>query len=339
MTANETWQTRNVLLLAFGVAIFMVGYRGFMDTKQTTTFDMADTADTAISAPATAEAIGALVDEAVPGLAEQQSSNPTADTHDPYVTGDHPSLHNDAIAGRLTESVAEQRSDVIGSAGPDALTAPDAGHPSGVLRFVYFVEADEGMDPEAVALIETQAIELQRFWYDQFGGTFHLSVEGVDVVYAQHPARWYDEEPNGDDPRWYRLMNIRAEVRAELKILAGDDVRMVTYPSARIDGRVGANRYGGAWMDGDDLTCVSGGVETIPYSPDYPAGCLATVAHELGHVYGLGHLGEDADCMQFGFYTYIIGTGRCSFSAENRDLVVSDPRNDGWLDAEPGDRR
>ncbi|MCP3989190.1 MAG: hypothetical protein GY724_08955 [Actinomycetia bacterium] len=333
MTANETWLTRNVLLLALGIAVFTLGYRGFMDE----THDASITAD--VTTPVTEEAIGALVDEAVPGQTEGGPSTPGNNTDDPYATDDHPSLEGDAMAGRLTEAVAEQRSDVIDSTTPDGLTEPDSDLGTGVLRFVYFIEADESTDPEAIALIDQQAVELQQFWYDQFGGTFHLPVGGVDVVYGQHPAQWYDEEPNGDDPRWYRLMNIRAEVRAGLGLQPGDDVRMVAYPSARIDGRVGANRYGGAWMDGDDLTCVSGEVETIPYSLDYPASCLATVAHELGHVYGLGHLGEDADCMQFGFYTYVIGNDRCSFSAENREMVVSDPNNSGWLDAKPGDRR
>ena len=77
---------------------------------------------------------------------------------------------------------------------------------------------------------------------------------------------------------------MRDEVRAELGINDGDDVRLVVYPSARIDGRVGANRYGGAWMDGDDIDCIDSGIPSTPYSNEYPANCLMTVAHELGHV-------------------------------------------------------
>lgn len=236
---------------------------------------------------------------------------------------------------------------------PAPPTGSDPRTPDGVVHFVYFVEADEVYDPLAVELIEQQAAALQQFWYDQFAGTFYLPADGVAVVYGNQVASWYDTTPNGGDPRWYRLMNIRAEVRTKLGIEAGDQVRLVTYPSARIDGRVGANRYGGAWMDGDDITCISGDILTVPYTGEYPADCLTTVAHELGHVYGLGHQGVDEDCMQFGFYLYMRDEfvqheahadgagahGHCGFAPENRDLIMTDPLNQAWLQAVPGQRR
>jgi len=43
--------------------------------------------------------------------------------------------------------------------------------------------------------------------------------------------------------------------------------------------------------------------------------------------------------MQFGFYRYVNGTDNCDFSAESRESVIADPRNDGWLDAIPGETR
>lgn len=253
-----------------------------------------------------------------------------------------------------TETRGELRSEMLAS--PDALPpeAPPALDPSGpsavasgpsavasgapVLRFVYFVEADEEYDPESLGLISQQSLALQHFWYDQFGGTF-VAARDVTVIYGDHPASWYDTTPVGDDPRWYRLTNIRDEVRVKLGIDPEDpSARFVVYPNARIDGRVGANRYAGAVMDGDDIACISGSVDTTPYSADYPANCLATVAHELGHVFGLTHAGPDDDCMQFGFYQYVNQVSLCQFSAENRSLVINDPANAGWLGAKPGDQ-
>ncbi len=209
----------------------------------------------------------------------------------------------------------------------------------GVLRFVYFVEADQEFDPAAVDAIERQAQALQRYWYDQFGGTFHLPAGGVEVVYGRHPAQWYEATPNGADERWYRLLNIRDEMAQAGVAFDGSGARVITFPNARIDGRVGANRYEGAWMDGDDISCIDGIVETTPYSADFPADCLATLAHEVGHVYGLGHSGAESDCMQYGFYRYATAEGICDFSPEHVAQVVSDDRNVGWLDARPGDRR
>ncbi|MEM9133009.1 MAG: hypothetical protein AAF962_08705 [Actinomycetota bacterium] len=208
-----------------------------------------------------------------------------------------------------------------------------------VLRLVYFIEADAPVDREAPDLIEAQAFALQQFWYEQFGGTFALPAEGVEIVFGDHPAAWYDEMPNGDEPRWNRLLNVEEEVRAKLGLADGQEARMVVYPATRLDGRVGAIRYAGAWMDGDDITCIDGSSATIPYAADYPANCLMTVAHELGHVYGLGHQGDEVYCMQFGFYRYVSGTDNCDFSPLSREMVTSDARNEGWLDAVPGERR
>lgn len=209
-----------------------------------------------------------------------------------------------------------------------------------VLHVVYFIEQNQDFDPQSLALIAEQAERLQQFWYDQFGGTFFLSDGGVEVVYGDHDATWYDTTVNGDDPRWYRLMNMRAEVTDKLQLDPADhSVRLIAYPSGRIDGRVAANRYGGAWMDGDDIGCIDGQVTSTPYTLNYPANCLATVAHELGHIYGLGHQGEDRDCMQYGFYQHVVGDALCEFSEANRSQVVGDSNNQGWLSAQPGDRR
>ncbi|MEM8923327.1 MAG: hypothetical protein AAGD35_07465 [Actinomycetota bacterium] len=222
---------------------------------------------------------------------------------------------------------------------PQPPTEPPANDASRVLRFIYFVEADAELWPEAVDLIDRQAVDLQQFWYEQFGGTFALPTQTVTVVFGEQPAEWYDTTINGDEPRWYRLRNIQDEVWAKLGVTPGDDVRMIVFPATRLDGRVGAIRYNGAWMDGDDVTCIDGIVATVPYASDFPANCLMTVAHELGHVYGLGHQGDSAHCMQLGFYRYVNGTADCNFSAMSRQLVTTDERNAPWLDAVPGDRR
>ena len=237
---------------------------------------------------------------------------------------------------------AGPRTSIDGGVGGDDAGAATGDLPSEaeprVLRFVYFVEADREVDHGDIDAIEQQAVALQALWYDQFGGTFLLPAE-VDVVYGDHPSAWYTRNPNGDDERWFRLANLGREVERDLDISLDDpDVRVVVYPATRIDGLVGANRYEGAWMDGDDIGCIDGGFPTTPYTPDFPAGCLTTIAHELGHVYGLGHEGPEADCMQYGFYRYMSPTDDCVFSAENRARVIGDPRNAGWLAARPGDR-
>ena len=210
------------------------------------------------------------------------------------------------------------------------------------VQFVYFVEADARYSQAEHAAIEGMALEFQAYWYQQLGRTFVLADPLVTVVEGAHPAQWYVDTPDGihDDPRWYRLGNVKTEVYETLGVVDFDPrQRIVNYPTARFDGRVGAN-FGGAWMDGDDLDCIDGGNggSTFPFDEQGPAHCMGHVVHEFGHVLGLGHTGPEADCMQLGFYDSVGGTGMCDFSADNVAQILASPANEGWLDAEPGDR-
>ncbi|MFV0525772.1 MAG: hypothetical protein ACK5RL_14875 [Acidimicrobiales bacterium] len=215
-----------------------------------------------------------------------------------------------------------------------------ASHPAdpGGLRFVYFVEADQTPDPTAPERIEQQARAMQAAWHDAFGGTFTLADPVVRVVYGEHTARWYPATVNGDDPHWFRLRNIRSEARAALGLGDDEPARLFIYPAGTINGLVGANRYDDAVMDGDDLACIGTERDTVPYESEYPADCLDTALHELGHLYGLGHQGPSNGCMQLGFYRHLNGQGPCPFTEDDVAIVWSDPANLGWLSATPGDQ-
>lgn len=207
-----------------------------------------------------------------------------------------------------------------------------------VVRFVYFVEKDAAFDERKKKDIEAQALKLQQFWYDQLGKTFFLSDPIVNVVEGKQNSSWYIATPDQihDDNRWYRLGNIKTEVYDKLGIVDFDpNTRVVNYVTTRSDGKVGAN-FGGAWMDGDDLTCMPSGV-TYPFPDQVAAHCLGHVAHELGHVFGLGHKGAPEDCMQFGFYNNTNGTEMCGFGQDNVNEMLALEANKGWLEAKPGD--
>jgi hypothetical protein len=207
-----------------------------------------------------------------------------------------------------------------------------------VVHFVYFVEGDQPYSESQHADIEQQAYDFQAYWYEQLGVTFYLNEPVVDVIEADQDSDWYLETPDGihSDSRWYRLGNVKNEVYEKLGIgNFDDDHRVVNYPTTRHDGRVGGN-FGGAWMDGDDLSCISGSGQSYPYDDGNVAHCLGHPVHEFGHVLGLDHTGPNDDCMQFGFY--LDGGGQmCSFSDDNVQQILADPDNDGWFEAMPGE--
>lgn len=215
---------------------------------------------------------------------------------------------------------------------------PPACRDGKVVHFVYFVEADATFSDSQRADVEKQAFKFQQYWFDQLGVTFYLSYPVVDVIMAEHEADWYLTTPDGihNDQRWYRLGNVKKEVYQKLGIQDFDpDHRVINYPTSRHDGRVGGN-FGGAWMDGDDLTCIADNGFNFPYDDGNSAHCTGHVAHEFGHVLGLDHQGPQQDCMQFGFYTDD-PDDLCSFSAENVAQILAEPDNDGWFEAMPGE--
>jgi hypothetical protein len=206
------------------------------------------------------------------------------------------------------------------------------------VHFVYFVEKDATFSEEQRADVEGQAYAFQQFWFDQLGVTFYLNYPVVDVIMADNDADHYLTTPDGihNDERWYRLGNVKNEVYEKLGIDNFDsDHRVVNYPTSRHDGRVGGN-FGGAWMDGDDLTCIATGGFNYPYDDQNSAHCIGHVAHEFGHVLGLDHEGPNDDCMQYGFYTND-PEDLCSFSEANVEKILADPDNEGWFEAMPGE--
>jgi hypothetical protein len=226
--------------------------------------------------------------------------------------------------------------------GQDAgASMPPSGCQQGkVVHFVYFVEADQQYDESQRGDIEKQAFAFQQYWYEQLGVTFYLNEPVVDVIEADHDSTWYVQTPDGihQDSRWYRLGNIKNEVYDKLGIRDFDpDHRVVNYPIARFDGRVGGN-FGGAWMDGDDLGCIADdGPLTYPYDDGTAAHCLGHPVHEFGHLLGLDHEGPDDDCMQYGFYLDVDDGSMCDFSDANVQKILADPDNDGWFEAMPGE--
>lgn len=239
------------------------------------------------------------------------------------------------VAGRGGASGGAQG----GALGKGTGGAPASGCKNGkVVHFVYFVEADQAFDEGQRNDVEKQAFAFQSYWFEQLGVTFYLNEPVVDVIEGDQPASWYLSNPDGihSDERWYRLGNVKNEVYRKLGISNFDTShRVVNYPTTRHDGRVGGN-FGGAWMDGDDLTCIATNGVNYPYDDGNSAHCMGHVAHEFGHVLGLDHEGPQDDCMQFGFYVSP-GGAMCEFSAANVAKIKADPDNAGWLEAMPGE--
>lgn len=201
---------------------------------------------------------------------------------------------------------------------------------------VLFVEKDQRYQTKHVRAVEQQLRNLQTKWYNEFGGTFALANPIVSVIRGDQNTNYYINTPDGihGEQRWYRLGNIKNEVYRKLGIRNFDEHRrVVSYPIATSDGKVGGN-FGGAWMDGDDLACILGERQSFPFRPGTAAHCLGHLAHEFGHVFGLQHTGPQSDCMQQGFYTSELRRDTCRFSNANRNSVRKTQSK--WLTQMPG---
>jgi hypothetical protein len=197
------------------------------------------------------------------------------------------------------------------------------------VRFVYFLERGVTYDPSHHDALVAQAVALQAFWYEQFGATFTLGAPIVEVVEGVHDVDWYVTTPNRkvEEPFW-RGQNVWDEVRRSLGLVANDKgTRAVVFPHSGPDGQIGVFDHiegygaGAAVMDVDDIWCAAGEAPTEPY-PGAEANCLALIAHELGHVFGLEHEGPLEGCMQYGFYDR---DSMCEFTDADRARVLESP--------------
>lgn len=249
---------------------------------------------------------------------------------------------NNEPAASSSTATSESASSSASSSTP-AIPTPEplpAAVNQSVVRFVYFIEQGQPFEQATFEALRQHAFAMQLYWYEQFGGTFYLYDQVVDVIYAEHAPDWYLNTPDNihNDPRWYRLGNVKSEVYQKLAIENFDSqTRVISYPTTRHDGRVGAN-FGGAWMDGDDLSCLLGANSgyNFPYDEQGPAHCMGHVAHEFGHVFGLDHTGLDTDCMRYGFYINSNNGELCDFGEDNRNIVQNNSNNAAFLRAEPG---
>lgn len=251
-----------------------------------------------------------------------------------------------SVSSSFSSSSPSSSSSIVASSSSASSAEPPLAQPvasavsQSVVRFIYFIEQGETFDQRRYDGLVEAAFDLQQYWYEQFGGTFYLYDNIVDVMYGDNTSDYYVNTPDGfhSDQRWYRLGNMKREVFGKLNIRDFDSkVRTITYPSSRVDGRVAEN-WGGAWMDGDDMGCFAGenGGVTFPFDEEYFAHCLGQTAHEFGHAFGLGHEGPEDDCMQFGFYDYTTHGAMCQFSSANRSKVKNSSANQAFLSASPG---
>ena len=140
---------------------------------------------------------------------------------------------------------------------------------------VYFVESNRSFRRREFDAILTQLRLVQREYLRNFGGTFELADPPVRTIRGDHTSSWYVDtvpapfEGNApsNNPRWYRLDNMRAEIVRKLRL--DGNTRIINYPTTTVNGRVGAyvstNRVKGAYMDYDDLLCVLGEAVSKPF--------------------------------------------------------------------------
>jgi hypothetical protein len=194
--------------------------------------------------------------------------------------------------------------------------------PQRTVRVFWLRPNDVPYDQTVVDGIGNVMREVQRFYFQEIGQTFHLNDPIVEVCTGDHNRNWYETDTSiTTDPYWISVYNGAAELKRKYG-LQDYDPRWVIIEEISAEGNGAGGGGGGHWVllskhDVDGAAGINGAMGRW----------YGGMAHEMGHAFGLpDSTYTDGTPMSASFYDY----PNCHFTQSQKDGMLNASLNAGF---------